>query len=153
MTRPDPPTSRSGDRQFARDVAKQIDRRRVRRKVTLWTMVLALIAAAAMYLRCGSGFGLGGGGQGPGEPGAPRTLTDNHPRRCALRVTASGITVNGKPALRDDAVAACLAATGADVVVTGDARQGDWEDLRSALEVAGVKDIVVHQPPVGSGSH
>jgi hypothetical protein len=151
MTRPNPPTSRGDDRQFARDVAKQLDRRRMARKATLWTGLLALIAAAAMYLRCGSGIGLGGIGQGTGEASAP--LTPTHSRPCTLRVTATGITVNGKAMQRDDAVAACKAATGADVVVTGDARQGDWEDLRGALEAAGIKDIVVHQPPVGSGAH
>ena len=152
MTRPNPPTSRGDDRQLARDVAKQLDRRRVARKATLWTGLLALIAAAAMYLRCGSGSGIGLGGQGPGEVNAPST-PDTHPRRCMLRVTATGITVNGKAMQRDDAVAACKAATGADVVVTGDAREGDWKELQGALKAAGVTDIVVHQPPMGSGAH
>jgi hypothetical protein len=136
-----------------RDVAKQVDRRRMRRKATLWTTLLALIVAAAAYLRCG-GFGLGTGkGDGGDEATAtapPQPLAG--PRRCAIRVTASGITVNGKPMQRDEAVDACKATTGADVIVTGDAREGNWTDLRSALEASGVKDIVVHQPSAGSGA-
>ena len=44
----------------------------------------------------------------------------------------------GKPATRTKAVAACKSTTGADVIVTGDAREGDWRDLRTALEAAHV---------------
>jgi hypothetical protein len=135
-----PPTT---DPRFARDVAKHLDRRRMRRRVLAWSALLAAVAAGALYLRCGAGFGLGGAGEGPG-PGSPRPLTA--PRRCAIRVAAGGITVDGKPMLRDDAVAACKATAGADVVVTGDARQGDWNDLRAALRIAGVSNIVVHEP-------
>jgi len=111
-------------------------------------MLLALVAAAALYLRCGQGFGLGGQGKGSGEPGSVRTIAA--PARCAIRVSASGITVDGKPMRRDEAVAACKATAGADVVVTGDARQGDWDDLRSALDAAGVATFLRDQPPSGS---
>lgn len=135
MTRVDP--------QLARDVAKQLDRRRIRRRLLVWTVLAAAIAAAVMYLRCGSGLGLGGG-QGPGPgPGEARRMTEE-PKRCAIRVAKDGVTVNGKPMLRDEAVAACKAAGGADVIVTGDAREGDWAELRGALETAGVTDIAVH---------
>lgn len=141
MTQANPP-SPAGDRRFARDVAKQIDRRRMRRRLTLWAVLLALVAAAAMYLRCGSGFGLGGLGE-PGDGGSARTLTGQ--RRCAIRVTAKQITVDGVPRSRDAAVAACKATAGADVVITGDAREGEWTALKAALVAAGVDDIVVHQ--------
>jgi hypothetical protein len=134
MTRLDPT--------LARDVARQLDRRRMRRRLLLWSALLALVAAAAMYLRCGDGFGLGGPGKGPGEGGEVRPVAG--PKRCDLRVAKAGITVDGKPMLRDEAVAACKAAGGADVVVTGDAREGDWKDLRGALETAGVTEIAVH---------
>ena len=40
---------------------------------------------------------------------------------------------------REQAVAACKATDGALITVTGDARQGDWEELRAALEQSGVK--------------
>jgi hypothetical protein len=153
MTRATPPTSRTGDRQFARDVAKHVDRRRLRRRMTIWRALLALIVAAATYLRCGSGFGVGtgtgdnnGAGEGPVRPVAG-------PKRCAVRVAPGGITVDGKPMSRDEAVEACKAATGADVVVTGDAREGDWQDLRAALEAAGVKDISLRQPLPRAGSN
>lgn len=108
-----------------------------------------------MYLRCGAGFGLGGPGKGPGGPGKgpgdasgqTRRLTE--PRRCAIRVAAGGTTVDGKPMLRDEVVAACKAAAGADVLITGDARQGDGEDLLSALRTAGIP-VAVREPPGGS---
>lgn len=155
MTKPTPPTSRTGDPRLARDVAKHLDRRRIRRKLVLWTVVLALLAAAARYLTCGQGFGLGDLGIGTGESdGSGSVHTVVAPARCAVRVTASGITVDGKPMQRDEAVAACKATSGAEVVVTGDARQGDWEALKSALQAADVKDIVVHQPSsAGPGSN
>jgi len=143
MTQPTRPTD---DRQFARDVAKHIDRRRVRRRLTLWTALLALVSAAALYLRCGGGFGLLGiGGAGEGEGGPRRPLTE--PQRCVIHVSADSITVATKATSRDEAVAACKAAPGVDIFPTGDARHGDVEGLRAALEAAGAKVVVVHPPP------
>lgn len=147
MTQPTPP-SRPHDRQFARDVAKQIDRRRTRRRLTLWSALLALVIAGAAYLRLGGGLGQLGLGGGDGDDGdARRPLAG--PQRCTIRISAAGIAVGDKPMARDAAVAACKGAVGADVVVTGDAREGDWQDLRAALEAAG---IAVHQRlhPAGS---
>jgi hypothetical protein len=153
MTKPTPPTLSTGDRRFARDVAKQLDRRRMRRKLVFWTAILALLAAAALYLRCGQGFGLGGLGKGTGETGGSGSAhTPAAPRRCALRVTAHGITVDGKPMPRDEAVAACRATAGADVVVTGDARHGDWVEVHDALDAAGVPTFLRDQPSTGSGT-
>lgn len=152
MTQPTPP-SRSHDRQFARDVAKQLDRRRTRRRMTLWTTLLALVIAAAAYLRLGGGLGVLGLGGGAGSSGDERRPLVR-PERCAIRVSAAGITVGGKAMARDAAVAACKDAPGADVVVTGDAREDDWQALQAALHAAHVKDIAVHQPqrPAGSAS-
>ena len=155
MTKPVPPSSPSTDPRFARDVAKQIDRRRLRRRMGLWTLLFAVVAAAALYVRCGAGFGLGGGGPGPGDgDGAPRRVVSG--LRCAIRVTANGIAVDGKRMTRDQAVAACKAVGGATAIVTGDAREGDWKELLAALQAAGITDIVVreaHTPPAGSASH
>jgi hypothetical protein len=149
MTPPDRPPPPTANPRLARDVARHLDRRRMRRRLVGWTALLAAVAAAALYLRCGVGFGLGGAGEGPG-PGSPHTPTE--PRRCAIRVAAGGITVDGKPMLRDRAVAACKSTAGADVVITGDARQGDWKGLLDALHAAGVSNIAVHEPPTaGSG--
>lgn len=150
MTQPTPPT-RPDERQFARDVARQLDRRQTRRRLTRWTALLALVIAAAAYLRLGGGLGKLGLGGGPGGSGeAPRALAG--PERCAIKVSAAGITVDGKPMERDAAVAACRDAPGADVVITGDARENDWRDLQAALQAARVK-ITVHQPPpAGSAS-
>lgn len=153
MTQVTPPTPRHGDHRFARDVAKEIDRRRIRRRLVRWTLILALLAAAATYLTCGHGFGLGGPGKGSGEPGGSGSVrTAVAPARCAIRVTARGITVDGKPMQRDEAVDACKATSGADVVVTGDAREGDWNDLRTALHAAGIATSRRDKPPAGSAS-
>lgn len=119
-----------------------VDRRR-KRGLLVWAGIAGLIALAILYWRCGGGFGIGGGdGIGAGtdrpEP-VMSTSADAAPRRCQLRLGASGISVDGKAATVADAVAACKAAGGADVIVTGDARQGDWDTLRSALDEAGVR--------------
>ncbi|HET7505488.1 MAG TPA: hypothetical protein VFK02_30920 [Kofleriaceae bacterium] len=154
MTRSSPPstpTSPSRDPRFARDVAKHIDRRRLRRRLTLWTLLLVLVAAAAAYLRCGQGLGLGGFGEGGGGPGpsSPRPLAQ---LRCAVRVTGSGILVDGKPRSLDEAVAACKDTGKAEVVVTGDAPHRDGPALIEALKAAGITDIVVREPPARPGT-
>ncbi|HEX3760313.1 MAG TPA: hypothetical protein VHW23_16465 [Kofleriaceae bacterium] len=145
-------TQPTHDRQFARDVAKQLDRRRTRRKVTVWTGLVALIIAAAGYLRFGGGLGTLGLGGGSGVRGDDRHALVP-PERCVVRVSAAGITVAGKPMTQDAAIAACKDTPGADVTVTGDAREGDWQGLQSALQAAGVRDIALHHPrSAGSAS-
>lgn len=147
MTQPSPPSG-PPDRRFVRDVAKQIDRRRVRRRLTLWTALLGLVAAAALYLRCGGGFGLLGlGGAGDSGDGgeAPRSLAG--PRPCAIRMSPAALTVDGKAMSRDEALAACKGAPGTDIYWTGDVRHGDPEALRAALEAAGGQHIVLHPLP------
>lgn len=141
MTQP----TRPPDRQFARDVAREIDRRRVRRRMTLWTALLALVAAASAYLRCGGGFGLGGEGGlgGGGSSGEHRPAAGVV--RCAIRVSAGGYSMAGKKVSLDDAVAACKSAAVADVQVTGDARHGDRQALVSALKAAGIEPAI-HEP-------
>jgi hypothetical protein len=123
--------------QFAKDVAKQLDRRQRRRRVLFLGGAIGALVLAVLYLRCGRGWGLGGKGPGSGT-GSAAVVADAGPLRCTIRVAAHGLTVDGKPATRDEAVAACKATTGADVIVTGEARQGDWDALRGALEAAHV---------------
>lgn len=144
---------RQQDRQFARDVAKQLDRRRIRRRMTLWSALLALVAAAAMYLRCGNGLGLGGLADGGGD-GEREQQPLAGPQHCVLRIAASGITLGGRAVTRAEAVSACKAAGGADVTITGDVRHGDRQALIAALQAAGVrdKDLVLHEPTPPSGS-
>jgi hypothetical protein len=127
-------------RRLARDVAKHIERRRRRRKVVTLAVVIAAIVAAVLYLGFGRGWGFGKGkGEGAGAgTGSAAALVDAGPRRCALRVTAEGITVDGEVMTRAQAVDACKTVGAADVVVTGDARQGVWDELRAGLEAAGI---------------
>jgi hypothetical protein len=134
----------TADRDLARDVARQIEKRARRRKLIWWCAIAALVIAAFVYLRCGRGWGTGGSGEGggTGSAGQPAAPPIDARARCAIRVTASGIAVDGKPATRDEAVAACRAVGAADVVVTGDAREGEWTELRDALDAAGVRAFV-----------
>jgi len=143
--------TRTGDDRIAREIAKHLNRRRRRGKLVRWAVVLGVLAAAALYLRFGLGLGPGLGlGRGTGEAGgAGSAHTLVAPRRCAIRVTVSGIIVDGKPMQRDEAVAACKPKAGTDVIVTGNARQGDGKDLLEALRAAEVKDIVVLDPSQG----
>lgn len=124
----------------AKEIAKQLDRRQMRRKLLVLGLVVVAIIAAITYLTCGQGFGLGGKGKGSGSgagsgPGSA-AVVDAGPRRCAVRVDAAGTHVDGNAATPDQIVATCKTTTGADVTVTGDARQGDWDALRAALEAA-----------------
>ncbi|MEO8845366.1 MAG: hypothetical protein ABI591_26710 [Kofleriaceae bacterium] len=128
---------------FADDVARALHRRMRRRRLAILAACAAIVAIAIYFVTCGHGFGLGGTGTGKGS-GVAAATADAGPRRCIVRVTASGYVLDGKPAAsRDAIVTACQATTGAEVTVTGDARQGDWDDLRAALEAAHVA-IVKH---------
>ncbi len=126
----------------AKDVAKELEHRQRRRKILLLGGLAAAIAAALVYGTCGRGWGLGTGtGTGQGE--GTRTPADAAPRRCAIQVAAEGITVDGAKLSPTDAVAACKrAGAGADVIVTGDAREGDWLELKLALEAAKIELFV-----------
>lgn len=123
----------------ARQVAKHLDRRQVRRKIIVWFVALAAIVVAIMYGTCGGGWGFGkGSGDGDGKREAV-TKPPDEPRRCAIFVAKEGITVDGTPATRDQVVATCKRANGADVIVAGDARRGDWDDLKAALDAARIE--------------
>ncbi len=134
------------DSQFAKDVARQLDRRRMRRRLLVIGLFVAAIALAITFLTCGRGWGVGGAGKGAGSGKGPGSgsAVDKGPPRCAIRVTGAGILLGGKPATRQEAVAMCKGTTGADVVITGDARQGDWDELRAALEAAKIPVFTKH---------
>jgi hypothetical protein len=158
---PKPPAPRPVlDRRGARDVAKHLDRRRMRRKLLFWAALVGAIVLAAFYLTCGRGWGLGGKGKGAGSgagsgPGSAVPLlsvVDAGPRRCEVRIAASGISVDGKPATVAEAVTACKTATIAEVRVTGGAREGDWEDLKAAFDGAGIEYSRIQPKGSGSGS-
>jgi hypothetical protein len=130
------------DKKLVKDVAGEIERRRRRRRLMTLVAILGLVILAVLYLQCGRGWGLGGGkgkGAGPGSgPGSGSALAA--PTRCTLRVTKDGVLVDGTKKTRDEAVDICKRMKdGAVVTVTGDARQGDWDELRAALEAVGVK--------------
>lgn len=136
----------SPDKQLAKDVAKNLDRRRMRRRLLVLVGLAAAIALAVLYLTCGRGWGISGKGNSEGKGVGSAIVRDVGPQRCRIRISAAGITVDGKSATRKAAVAACKETTGADVVVTGDARQGDWDELRAALEAANIAVYKLGQP-------
>jgi hypothetical protein len=144
MTQPTPPSPQ--DRQFARDVAKQLDRRRTRRRLTRWSALLALVIAAAAYLRLGGGLGALGLGGGAGD-GDEERRSPAGPQRCTIQLSASDVTVNGRAMSRDAAITTCKAAPGTDIFPTGDVRHGDLEELEAALKAARAHDVVLHPLP------
>lgn len=129
----------SHSRQLAKDVASEIESRRRRRRMLFLLTWLVGIILAVLYLRCGSGWGIGGKGKGEGKGAGSGSAQTTGPKRCVVRIDAKGVRVDGKQMKRAEAVAACKQTEGALVTVTGDARQGDWDDLRTALEAAGVQ--------------
>lgn len=129
--------------EFADDVAKALHRRMRRRRLALFGIAAAIIALAVYFVTCGHGFGLGGPGKGSGV--APAPTSDAGPHRCIVKVAREGYFVDGKHAERDVVVTTCAATTGAEVTVTGDARQGDWDELRAALEAAHVAILIKHE--------
>lgn len=116
-----------------------------RRKTPLLAALAAIAAALALlYAECGARLGLGGGG-GIGTPRpadeAPRTDDGGVAARCKLRLDAAGLTRDGKPVAPHEAAEACRAG-GAELVVTGDAREGDLAAIRAAFEAGGVVLLV-----------
>lgn len=129
---------------LTKDVAKELERRKRRRRLVALAVWIAAIVAAVLYLRCGSGWGTGGAGPGSGgKQAAPGTVDPN--KRCQLKVDAAGVMLENKRMHREEAVEICKRTTGAEVTVTGDAREGDWAQLRAALTAAHV-DVIVHEP-------
>lgn len=128
-------------KQLAKDVARHMDARRRRRKLFLVALLIAAIVAAVLYLGFGRGWGFGKGsgpGKGSGTGPSVAALVDAGPSRCEVRVTSEGIAVDGAKATTAEAVDACKKLGAAEVVVTGDARQGAWDKLKAAFETAGV---------------
>ena len=159
QSRKPPASSPVPDRRFAQDVAKHLDRRRLRRKLAGWVIVLGAIVVAALYLTCGRGWGLGkgagkGAGSGPGAGSANALLSpyDAGPPRCHIRIAAAGISVEGKPATVDEALTACKGAEAAEIFVTQGAREGSWEDLKAAFDRAEIRILRVEPRGGDSGN-
>ncbi len=135
---------------MSRGEASQRLRRRGRiGRLLFWAFAIAAIVAVILLAKCGGGFGLGKGGAGLGSGRALKTETGSGTgtgtgsARCMVRVDGTGITMDGKVAAVSEVVTACkAAAAGADVIVAGDARQATWEELRAALDAAGVASLV-----------
>jgi hypothetical protein len=139
------------------EASQRLKRRGRLGRLLFWAFAIAAIVAVFLIAKCGGGFGLGKGSGGLGKgrslrggteasgaaSGAGAGAASTAPARCMVRVDATGIAVNGKPATVAEVVSACKsAAAGADVIVAGDARQATWEELRGALDAAGIASLV-----------
>lgn len=123
----------------AKEVARELDRRHRRRRLIILGGWAVLVVLAALYLRCGRGWGLGGGSGGTGG-GAGSAAQPEKPHRCDVRVTANGYELGGHLATADDVVGKCV--QGVDVIISGAARQGDWDTLRKRLDAAHISTFV-----------
>jgi hypothetical protein len=141
------------NKDLARDVAKELNAQRRKRKIATYGVFGLLLAGAMMFVRCGSGWGIGGGdGIGAGKGSGTDNEKGSAAQRCTVRVSAEGIFVGGTKRTRDEAVKICKKTDGAMVTVTGDARQGDWDELRAALQAVGVKIYIRGELWDGSAS-
>ena len=143
-------------------MSRHRQRRSTGGRLVIWAFVLGLLVAAMMYLRCGEGFGFGPGGGEDGDDESEKGEADRDKlspvvggepaQRCRLRVDAKGVTLDGKPAEVEAAVAACKkAGAGAELTATGDAKYGTVEELKSALDRDGVP-LLVRDPATAAPS-
>jgi hypothetical protein len=109
-------------RALAREINRRETERRWRRDGLVAGGVVGVVLLALLFVRLGQGSGASA--------------------RTAIRLAASGVTVNGVAASIGDAILASRAAGGAEVTIVGDARQGDVETLIGALRASGLPFIV-----------
>jgi hypothetical protein len=122
------------------------------KRSTRWAvrgLLAGLLALALGYLRCSGELGLGGGGsvsKGKEPVTSPPAPREDGQLRCQLRLDGAGLWLLGPTGqLQTEvaaAVASCKVSAGADVVITGEARQGAWDELRAELAAAGVAVFV-----------
>jgi hypothetical protein len=135
------------------EASQRLKRRGRIGRLLFWAFAIAAIVAVFLIAKCGGGFGFGKGGMGSGQGSASKagsgagagagTATGAAKARCLVRVDGNGLTVDGTLTTVEAVIAACKKATaGADVIVAGDARQATWEELRAALDGAGIASLV-----------
>ena len=128
----------------------------MKKKVVGFGAVIALI----IFLVGGIGIGTGpgdGDSEDQSDPAEknPQELADQAapereaapPPPCELRLDRRGLWRNDQLIDTKAAIAACEPARHANLVVTGDARQGDYDDLEEALVSAGIRVSTLRPPP------
>jgi len=104
---------------------------------------LALVGGGALlvWLLVSGGGGFGGSGNA-GAAGAaaspPPPAPAPPPPPCKVRIDILGVHVDGKPVDVKTAIERCRASKRAEVVVTGDARQGTKDDVMRSFAAAGI---------------
>lgn len=137
-------------------------KRRKRRKRpirrTLIGVVLAAAVAVGMLLRGCFGLGSGDGsgddrGDQPAETTEIQALAEVTPdaappplTHCKLRLSSKGLTLNGDPIDIPGALNACRDAEEVRLRVTGGARSGTYDEIRSAFERAKIELLIKDAP-------
>ena len=109
----------------ASDIARELDRRQARRRWRRHGLAAGAtdgaVLLAMLYLHVGHP-------SGSPAPAVPPTV----------RLSSTGLTIDGTTATVTAVVTACQRAGSCSVIVTGDARQGDVDQLLAALHASGV---------------
>jgi hypothetical protein len=128
-----------------------------RKGIGIRGLILLLVVAAGVivgsYLKCG-GLGLGPGwGFGSGTGSAPVASATTTSARdagthgtCHVRLDSQGFALEGGTSTLEAIVGACKEAGSAELVVTGDARSGSYDELRAALDQASIPYHVRGRP-------
>ncbi len=110
-----------------------------------WLVLALLAAAAALYFQRGGDFGFLAEGMNWARDTAGSVAADDErpgdsagDEPCELRLAREGLELGGERVEREEAVAACERAGEAALSVTGDARYGEYERVKEALEAAGI---------------
>jgi hypothetical protein len=127
-----------------------------KKKKKLRLLILGGLVAAAILLGwCGRGW-LGGGDSGDERkkadeakvrPAVAVAVDAGSAPRCRLRVDKAGVHLNGAVSSVEAVVAACKAVGEAELLVTGEAKYGSVEELKDALEKAGVRIFTAGAKP------
>lgn len=101
------------------------------------------LGLAIWWLIGGGGLGIGSSAGTIGLSAGGKRASWARPPRPRIRVDANGYTIAGRKVTVAEALALAQAAGGADLVITGDAKEGDVDAIRAALAKGAGGDVGV----------